>query len=263
MHLKLLIVLSALLLLLGASVAVGQEGTFDTGTSGYAGINSQLTRANDPHSRYRYFGPSYQSTFGGYGSKAANPTDYGSKGATSVKQNLDTNSYSAQGRNVNRISNVDPNFRGYSRIDVSVDLQPMDLLLIESKQKTARATARITSKGDQYGAGTNEPNPTTDVRIQTQNLPPVGENRIYEAWLVDEDTEYALSIGFLRSGLDLASSLTFSFSRSAAPFDAVMITSEPFPDKNPQPGDAVLYGTIRPSRIVLRTPATYAPETVR
>ena len=261
---KIIIALSALLVLLSASVALGQASSFDTGTSGYGGVNSRLTRMQDPYSRSHYFPPSYQQPFGGYGSKSATPSEYASKGTTSVSQNLDTNTYSPQGRNPAKISNVDPNFRGYSRVDATVILQPLNTQFIQGQEKNARAVARIISKGDIYGAvDSNNPNPTTTVRIQTQNLPPVGGNKIYEAWLGDEDTEYSLSIGFLRSGLYLSSRLTFSFTRSAAPFDAIMITTEDFPDKNPQPSDAVLYGSIRPSRNVVRMPATYAPETVR
>jgi len=255
-----LVVLSLLLLLIGSAFA---QNFAEQGNGGYAGVNSRLVRADDPFSRYRYFGPDYQYPFAGYGSKGSSSKNFGEKGTTSSAFNLDTSSRTPQGRNPARISNVDPNFRGYSKVDTSVKLEPFTQQFFAGQLKYAQATARLVMKGAAYGQGTNEAIPSSEVSIQTKNLLPLGNDNIYEAWLVDEDTEYALAIGFLRSGIDLASSLRFSFSRSLAPFDAVMITVEPFPDTDPRPGETILYGSINPARNVLRTSPSSAPETLR
>lgn len=226
-------------------VIVSVLAVYDS-NGGYSGVNGRLARENDPYSRNRYFGPNTQYPFGGFGGYASNVANYGKEGATSSKANLDTNSYTFQGRSPSRqVVNNDPGMRGYSLLDVSVQLESDDSVLIEGKPVNAKGTARVMSRGDAFGSVTNgDSEEPSKVLIRTRNLPPVGDYQIYEAWLVDEDNNYAMSLGLLRSGIDLTAQLSFTISRSFVPFEGVMITLEEFPDKNPGPGKKILYGQI-------------------
>ncbi len=239
-----LIALGIFLIVIVSVIAVHE------GNGGYSGVNGMLARQNDPYSRERYFGPSVQYPFGGFGGYASNVANYGKEGATSSRANLDTNSFISQGRNPSRvITNNDPGMRGYRVLDAVVDLEADDSVQIEEKPVLAKGTARVLSRGDAFGSVTNgDSEEPSMVLIQTRNLPPVGDYQIYEAWLVDEDNNYAMSLGLLRSGIDLTAQLRFTISRSLLPFEAVMITLEEFPDENPGPGKVVLSGKIPSSR---------------
>lgn len=68
-------------------------------------------------------------------------------------------------------------------------------------------------------------------------------NEIYEAWLIDLDTGYQLSLGLFT--VDQSGSVRFRFGSEAYvnPYDMVVITKEPYLDDDPRPsGDVVLLG---------------------
>ena len=73
----------------------------------------------------------------------------------------------------------------------------------------------------------------------------VGEDEVFEAWLVDEDTGYKLSLGaFLTNSRGKG---ILKFNQKMVNFDIydkVVVTREPSIDVNPMPGDAVLLAEI-------------------
>ncbi len=66
---------------------------------------------------------------------------------------------------------------------------------------------------------------------------------IYEAWLVDIDTGYQLSLGLFTVDQDGDERMTWSHPSYANNYDMVVVTKEPYPDDDPRPsGDVVLVG---------------------
>lgn len=235
--------------MLAATVAA----VYDANYAGYSGVAGRERRLYDPYSRDMYFGEGYQKPFVNYGSKGPTyrVTNTGAKSAYSSVFNLETNTFTSQGRTPGRISNFDSGVRGYTRVDRYVDLlpwYPADQSL-ESLPVYPHGSARVISLGGPLGAADlNKPGPRTQLFITLKNLPPVPDNMIYEAWFFDAETEYPLSVGLMKNGIELTSSLFFEFRRQIEPFDAVVITREPYPDTNPMPNEIVLWGDIDPVR---------------
>lgn len=79
--------------------------------------------------------------------------------------------------------------------------------------------------------------------VSTQNIEYLKNDEMYEAWLVDLDTGYQLSLGLFM--VDQGGAVRFSFGSDnyVNSYDLVVITKEPFPDDDPRPsGDVVLLG---------------------
>jgi len=229
------------------------SGSYQGGYGGYGGEPARLRRQYDPYSRELYFGENAsRSLLMNLGQKGPNYryTNTGRKGAYSGKFNLDTNAFIPQGRYPGRISNWDPNMRGFAQIDRTVYMYPPEGydLSVTNKALMPQGTARVVSLGDQVGSGLNKPYPKTQVFIQTKNLPPPQDYEAYEGWLFDEKTEYPLSLGLFKNSVKFTSQLYFTIFRSALPFNAVMVTREDLRDPNPSPGEVVLYGTMDPVR---------------
>ena len=264
---KLVISVLVVLLLALAVFALPDWYVYDTNIDSYSGQIARDRRIFDPYSRDRYFGSDYQKQFVNYGMKG--PTDRmtktGAKSAFSSVFNLDVNAFTPRGRDPGFISNWDPNVRGYARMDVAVDLLPYEALqqVIGPNEVMAKGAARIVSLGDEYGAGMNKPYPRTQVFIQANNLPPLDETEIYEAWLFNSENEYPLSVGLLKAGAGITSQLIFEFYRKVDQFDAVMITREPYPDMNPTPGEIILFGYIGQTRNTLNPSGSDFNERLR
>lgn len=258
---KLALSIALLVLLVPLAFAV------EAGWGGYAGTSATLRRMQDPYTRYSYFGENYTKSTVGYGSKGPNygQTTTGAKSAFSGVFNLDTNSYYNRGRDPSKISNSDPNVRGFAQVDQVVTLLPYDILEYEENtaQRGPRGTARIISRGDAYGAGLNSRLPNTQVFVQTIDLPPIPSTQAYEAWLLDEESGYALSLGILKSGGKFTAQLNNEFSRSVAGFDGVMITQEAYPDIDPSPQETVLFGWFGPTRSIVSELGVVAPGRLR
>ena len=251
---KFAIAVFILMLLAVTVMAISQDyQVYDDNFYGYTGQLARDRRYYDPYTRERYFGSDYQRQLVNYGMKGPpnRVLNTGSKSAFSSVFNVDTNSYSNRGRDPSYISNYDPGIRGYTRLDRTIYLLPFEPIeqFVGPKQVIAKGTARILSTGDQYGAGLNQPYPSTQMIIQLINLQPAGDGYVYEAWLLDDETEYALSMGLLKSGVGLTSQFTCQISRLVYMFDKVMITKEIFPDPDPGPGEIVLMGDINKPRI--------------
>ncbi len=243
-----------ILMLLAVSVlAIHDFQVYDDNFYGYSGQLARDRRIYDPYTRERYFGDDYQREFVNYGSKG--PTDRvmntGAKSGFSAIFNVDTNTYSNRGRDPSHISNFDPDIRGFARLDRSIDLLPYSPVeqLVGYDPVIAKGTAHILSTGDQYGAGLNKPLPRSQIIVQLVNLQPAGENYMYEIWLLDDETEYALSMGLVKSGIGLTSQFVWQIRRLVHMFEHVMVTKEPYPDPDPSPGEIILIGDINKPRI--------------
>ncbi len=109
--------------------------------------------------------------------------------------------------------------------------------------------ASITSSINMFITSRNERakrNFQGSITIDTKNLPKLKKNskgaliEVYEAWLVDSDSGYKLSIGLFE--IDKQSQGTLSFRTRAYfdEYDKVVITKEPFPDPDPSPSSIVV-----------------------
>ena len=68
-------------------------------------------------------------------------------------------------------------------------------------------------------------------------------DEIYEAWMVDMDTGYTLAVGLFTVDQDGYKMVTFTNNDFAAPYEAIVVTKEPYPDDDPRPnGEVVLVG---------------------
>ncbi|MBS3148505.1 anti-sigma factor [Candidatus Woesearchaeota archaeon] len=252
-----------IVLLSGTIVVALNEAGFG-GYSGYAGTQRRL---DDPYSRQQYFGEYYERQFVNFGSKGPSYRilNTGSTSAFSSVFNLDTNTYTNQGRNPGRISNFDPNMRGFARLDRSVDLLPFEgpNTIIQGQAVYGKGTARIVSVGDAFGQGLNKAGPRTQVFISVTDLPPIGEGLLYEAWLVDEDSGYSLSLGSLVPSVKLTFSGFIEFQRKVEMFESVMVTVEQYPDFDPTPGEVVLWGDIGVTRTALSTSTSLFEDRLR
>lgn len=188
------------------------------------------------------FGIGYVKPFGGYGFKGASRGSFGFKGEEEGASVLATNAFIPQGRNPGRIGNYYASARGYRIIDKYVELKGVDgAEIVVRPQITGevQAHARIVSiKPDQLAL------PEGRVLLRTKDLPPA-PGMVYEAWLVDTETGYSLSLGiFQPSGIGRVATLEYKSTVSLEVFDKIIVTVEPFPDDNPGPGTVVLSGDI-------------------
>ncbi len=249
------------LLLVGTVLAIHDYQVFDTNIDSYTGQIARDRRIYDPYTRERYFGEGYVRPYINFGSKG--PTDRllltGAKSSFSSVFNLDSNSLSNQGRNPAKISNWDPEVRGYARMDRSVELLPYSATgeIIGTESTIARGTARLFSTGNAYGAGQNKPFPRTQIFVQAINVEPLGENEVYVVWLYDYETEYPLNVGMMKGTVPTTLQLVFAIPRSITMFDEVWVTKEPFPSYDPNPHQIVLLGVVNPPRTELETPPDY------
>ncbi len=254
-------VLIIALFLVSIVAALPTFQVYDNNIDSYGGQIARDRRIFDPYTRDRYFGADYYRPYQNFGQKG--PTNMllntGAKSAYSSVFNLDTNSMTNEGRNPGKISNWDPKVRGYPRLDKSVSLLPYDPVEQSFAQTPvlAQGTARLLSIGDVYGSGMDKPFPQTQIQIVLQNLPPADDNEIYEAWLLDDQSGYALNLGIMKSAAKTTAELLFTIPRQVYMFEHVIITKEPFPDEDPRPGEIILAGNIDPARSQLTINPSY------
>lgn len=189
----------------------------------------------------------YTKPLSGYGLKdfSGSPRGAGFKGMESLQQNLPYNSFITRGRDPSHISNWDPQIRGYTIMNIYVELEPVDPSIILEQGKLflpgmQAGAARIISNREKGGDMFK-----TTIYLQARDLVGLGTNEVYEAWLVDEDTAYPLSLGiFVPATYGGLSSMNFEFDHYVHNYDMIMITREPFPDKDPNPGEVILIGDL-------------------
>ena len=102
----------------------------------------------------------------------------------------------------------------------------------------ARATAYIrTSESAGY--------PRTAITVNTKDLPSSFNERIlFEVWLIDDDTDYALSAGMFFTSLGGSAEFEYNYNNYIGAYDRIVITKEHFYDPDPLPGEIVLEGLI-------------------
>ena len=206
------------------------------------GVNPRETEQ-----RTIYFGENYQKPLGGFGLKGASRGNFGFKGSSSVEQTFPYNAFIARGRDPSRISNFDPNIRGFTSRNVYIELEPIQYSLIYQGglPTSAKGAARLISEIPH-----NIGPPRGTVKLQVRDLPPIARDEILQAWLGDEKTGFFLPIGSIRPVTYGVTSLDFEIQDFLHMYDVIMVTKEPFPDYDLFPSDdVVLIGDIPQTRI--------------
>lgn len=197
------------------------------------------------------FGEDFSKPYAWEGIKYRTVGNQGLKGATSVQSNLPYNEYIKYARNPSHISNFDPRMRGYTIMNEFVDLAPVELpsymnagkqLLPNQPSGAIRITSTRDSKGQQRSYM-----PRATIQLRVGYLPELSSYEVYEAWLIDEDTDYVLSLGrIIPPGTGQLSTLNFEIANDVYNYDYAMVTIERFPEfrqRGPL-GDVVLIGSI-------------------
>ncbi len=79
-------------------------------------------------------------------------------------------------------------------------------------------------------------------------------DEIYEAWLIDFDTGYQLSLGLFIVDADGYGKFSYITESYVNVYDAVVVTKEDYPDEDPRPsGDVVLVGYFDTTQLTKRT----------
>ena len=117
-----------------------------------------------------------------------------------------------------------------------------------------RGTARIYSSQARA-------NPVGEVLLTTKEIAPTERaSNVYEAWLFDADTGYRSSMGLFRTPQGGFGSLNYRVNDYLDGYDFVLVTKEPFPDPDPQPGEVVLIGKISTEAQYVRPFTEYEAE---
>ncbi len=87
--------------------------------------------------------------------------------------------------------------------------------------------------------------PESYVSLSSKDLP-VSERTgaMFEAWLVDDDTGYRLSMGTFTTVFGGSGQLRYRSDTYLGPYDRIEITAEPFDDLDVTPGPVLLSGKI-------------------
>lgn len=144
---------------------------------------------------------------------------------------------------VERVTHYDPRVN-YERIDSTVYLEPYRFDKGEGVGRGGyspiypRATARVRSS-TYYGY------PRGSFQLSTKDIPASERvGGVYEAWLVDEDSGYRLSMGTFPAALGGVGTLNHNMWNYLNEYDTVEVTFEPYDDFDPLPGPIVLIGAL-------------------
>ncbi len=89
--------------------------------------------------------------------------------------------------------------------------------------------------------------PVTQISIKTKDLPTSAQAKgQFEAWLVDDDTNYRLSLGTFNTQTGGVADLRYVADMYVNQYDYVEVTLEPLYDTDTSPGPLILYGQIIP-----------------
>ena len=92
--------------------------------------------------------------------------------------------------------------------------------------------------------------PTAQVSVKTKDLPASSDiNAQFEAWLVDDDSGYRLSLGTFTTQQGGVADFRYTAGTYFNEYDVLEITVEPFHDTDIAPGNLVMYGKIKPQSI--------------
>jgi hypothetical protein len=234
------------LLLSSAALAIKTGYTAETR---YATEQTTIVPRDIVFSSNRYW-QTYVKPYGGFGEKGASRGSFGAKGEEEGASNLATNDFISRGRDPSKISNSYSSARGYHIVNKYVELDPVELAYASRPQinVTPKGYSRIISMNP-YGTGLTE----GTVYLRTKDLPPLAPLYLYEAWLADEDTGFAMSIGmFQPASIGRITSIDYLSVTPLDAFDCIMVTVEPFPDDNPLPGQIILEGSLKGN--IVRSP---------
>ncbi len=223
-----------------------------------SGIRNREERLMDPYGRQKYFGEGYEKPLIGYGLKDAPRGSYGRQDFNGGREDF-LNSVFRQGRNPGRVSHFDAGYRGYRMMDEIVSLAPLETY---TRSNRAEAPPRVTARLVSTQSDPVTELPKSAVYLQAANLPALAPERVYEVWLMDEDSGYSLSLGFLRSNLrsgvttsriglsgGLGGLLATDGTYDLTLYETIAVTEEPFPDPDPRPGEIVMIGSIPQRKI--------------
>lgn len=235
-----------ILFLLALSAAVVAIHTPETR---YSVEQTSIEQRNILHTENRY-GQLYVKPLGGYGKEGASQGSFGKEGAEEGASNLPYNSFIPRGRDPGKISNSYASAKGYQVINIYVELKPVSVQYLARPQITGspQGHARIISR-KKADVGLIQ----ADIELRTRDLPPTSNlSRVYEAWLVDEDTGTTMSLGIFQGGsYDRIATLRYKSMTPLDPFETIVVTQEPFPDNDPRPGEIFLSGDLKPN--IVRT----------
>jgi len=144
---------------------------------------------------------------------------------------------------VQRVTHYDPRVN-FARIGAVVYLSPPGPVDYKGVGRGGyapmypRGTARISSTA-WYGF------PHAEIKITTKDIPVTSEVKgQFEAWVVDSESGYRLSLGTFTTLGGGVGELYFNADTYLDPYDWVEITIEPFDDYDVSPGPIVLLGRI-------------------
>ncbi len=153
--------------------------------------------------------------------------------------------YGVERVGVERVTHYDPRVN-FARIDSTVYLSPPGQQEYTGVGRGgyapfyARGTAVVRSS-TWYGY------PRAQVNVMTKDLEPSYDKlQQYEAWLVDSDTGYRLSLGTFTTGFGGIGELWYNSDTYFDPYEWFELTVEPFDDMDVSPGPVVLLGRIPP-----------------
>lgn len=115
-----------------------------------------------------------------------------------------------------------------------------NLILNSVSTSTVTGTAKI--KAERKTSGLFE----TKIDVEVRRLMASTTSTIYEAWLVDDQTGYKLSLGgLIPNGQSNRSKLHFEeYLVNLSIYDKLIVTEEPMNDTNPNPGNTILSASI-------------------
>lgn len=91
----------------------------------------------------------------------------------------------------------------------------------------------------------------SSVEIKVNNMPKIKYNEIYEAWLIDVDSGYKLTLGMFTVDNGGDGKLLWSANLYLTEYDKIAITKESLPDRNPTPsGNVILVGDINVDSLI-------------
>lgn len=87
--------------------------------------------------------------------------------------------------------------------------------------------------------------------IHVRNMPKITANEVYEAWLIDVDSGYQLSMGLFAVDGNGEGSLLWTASNYIGEYDKIAITKEANPDRDPSPsGNVLLVGDFDTTSLI-------------
>jgi hypothetical protein len=224
-----------------SSVVIATQTGY-TAETRYSWDQSTIVPRDIVFSSNRYW-MDYVKPYGGYGAKGASRGSFGAKGEEEGASNLPYGDWIPRGRDPEAISNYYASARGYHIINKFIELDSGDLGLVSRPQinGTPKGYARVINIKDE-GVGF----PVASVYFRSKDLPPLAPEYLYELWLSDEDTGYAMSLGlFQPAAIGRVTMLDYESIVPVWPFDSMIVTIEPFPDYDPRPGQVILSGLLK------------------